>query len=91
MVFIRFHSCFYVSVPDEASSRADVLHLPKLIVLSLAGLLHGSSSSCWSFRRILSHLSSSLGLLSMTTVTLLLDSAPLKTNTETDALFWSST
>jgi len=36
-------------------------------------------------------MSSSLGLFSMTIVNFLPDSAPLKTNTETDALFWSST
>ena len=82
MVFIRFHNCFHLSVPDESSSRANVLYLPTLIVLSFAGLLHGSRPSCWSLRRILSHLSSSLGLFSMTTVTLLLDSAQLKTNTK---------
>jgi hypothetical protein len=91
MVFIRFHNCSHLSVPDESSSHADVLRLPTLITLSLVGLFPWSNSSCWAFSRILSHLSSSLGLFSMTTVTLLPDSTPLKTNTETDTLIWSST
>ena len=55
MVFIRFHNCFHVSVSDESSSSADVLHLPTLIVLFLAGLVHGSSSSCWAFKRMFFH------------------------------------
>jgi len=91
MVFIRFHNCFHLSVPDESSLVSNVLHVPTLIALSLVGLFHGSSSSCWDFSRILSHLSSSLGLFSMTIVTLLPDSTPFKTNTEADTLFWSFT
>jgi hypothetical protein len=61
MVFIRFHNCCHLSVPDESSSVnlcPYVLHLPTLIALSLVGLFHGSNSSCWAFRKIMSHLSS---------------------------------
>ena len=91
MVLVRFHNCFHLSVPDGSSSLVDVPHLPTLIASSLAGLFHGSNSSCSAFRRILSHLSSLLGLFSMTIVTPLPESALLTTNTATDVLFWSCT